>query len=276
MGRKMTRFLTKCAILLGGMYATGLALWNLGNTAVFVYKSITLPGVVVDVKERPFDGYLEMLQHGNMPWQGSTAYQPHVRYSISNYQMVDTTLPDWDSRNYVNDQPVEIILDPTRPGHRHINSARFLWLGDLLLLAFGVGVLLLARYIIWGRRRKRHPHTAPHPTATPTREAPATRHRDEPAPPKAPAATTRRTPRKQATPAEAPKEETFTLQAEDPPAPRKRSRKSSSSTGTGSRSKSAASADKPKRTGRSRKATTASSTDTATTPKRRRKKADTP
>ena len=241
----MTRILTKCAILLGGLYATGLALWHLGSTVVFVCQAERVPGIVVDVKERPFDGVVEMMQHGNMPWEGPTAYQPYVRYELYGRPVLDDTLPDLDNRNYTNGQAVEIILHPQQPHRRHLYSAKFLWVGDLLLLALGVLLLLLARRLL--RRRKKT--QASKPAAKP-KQAPVPAPEPAPAPP--PAAT-----------AAAP--ETLKLEAE--PAPRKRRRKAASSgTAKSAASKSSTGA---KTTTRSRK-----KTDSADKPKttRRRKK----
>lgn len=243
----MTRILTKCAILLGGLYATGLALWHLGSTVVFVCQAERVPGIVVDVKERPFDGVVEMMQHGNMPWEGPTAYQPYVRYELYGRPVLDDTLPDLDNRNYTNGQAVEIILHPQQPHRRHLYSAKFLWVGDLLLLALGVLLLLLARRLL--RRRKKT--QASKPAAKP-KQAPAPTPAPEPVPAPPPAAT-----------AAAP--ETLKLEAE--PAPRKRRRKAASSgTAKSAASKSSTGA---KTTTRSRK-----KTDSADKPKttRRRKK----
>lgn len=243
----MTRILTKCAILLGGLYATGLALWHLGSTVVFVCQAERVPGIVVDVKERPFDGVVEMMQHGNMPWEGPTAYQPYVRYELYGRPVLDDTLPDLDNRNYTNGQAVEIILHPQQPHRRHLYSAKFLWVGDLLLLALGVLLLLLARRLL--RRRKKT--QASKPAAKP-KQAPAPAPEPVPAPP--PAAT-----------AAAP--ETLKLEAE--PAPRKRRRKAASSgTAKSAASKSSTGA---KTTTRSRK-----KTDSADKPKTTRRRKKTP
>lgn len=253
----MTKFLIRCALLLGGLYAAGLALWHLGSTAVFVYESVTLPGVVIDVKERPFDGVVEKLQHGNMPWEGDTAYQPYVRYELFGHPVTDDSLPDLDSRNYTNGQEVEIILHPQQTHRRHLHSARFLWVGDLLLLASGVLLLLIFRLTL-RRKRKRAGRclTAPKVAAAPPKRTPA-----QPAPRAAEPA-----PHRIAEPAPAAPEPEFRLTAEPEPAPRKRTRKSPAK-------KAPADPDKPKRT-RSKKSTAASSAEPKPPAKRRRKKQD--
>lgn len=239
---KKRTILTKCAILLGGLYATGLSLWHLGNTVVFVCKADRVPGIVVDVKERPFDGVVEMLQHGNMPWEGAIAYQPYVRYELFGHPVMDDSLPDLDNRNYANGQAVDIILDPANPFRRHLYSAKFLWVGDLLLLAAGALLLMLARYLL--RRRRKQPTATAKQKSAP---APA-----KPLPAPAPA------------PQPAPAAEDFKLEAE-PPAPKKRRRKAP----TSGASKSSGSS---KTTSRSRKKT--DSADKPKTPRRRKKAQD--
>lgn len=233
----MTRHLTRWLILLAGLYAAGLALWHMASTAVFVHEAVYIPAVVVDSKERPFDGALEMLQHGNMPWEGETAYQPYVRYMLFGRTITDDSLPDLDNREYANGEAVEIILHPQATHRRHLNKFKFLWAGDLLLLALGAILLIIARYLL--RRRKKRIHHQPHREPAP---APAP-------PPAAPA------------------------KAEDkaPAAPRKRKRKASASTSSKSSSASKSSsstrakkssadaAAKPKTTSKRRKKTTAES-----------------
>lgn len=156
MSRK--RFIIMCMLLLGGLYAAGLGLWRLGNAAIFMHESVILPGVVVDVRERPFEDVLESLAHGNLPWQGAVAHQPHVRYEFAGLSRVDTTLPDLDNQDYDRGQTVEIRLHPQKPHLRHLNKFKFIWGEHLLLL--GAGLLLL---LVWrlNRRRRRRAAAAP-------------------------------------------------------------------------------------------------------------------
>lgn len=246
----MKPFLTKCAILLCGLYITGLALWHLGCTVVFEYRAQCIPGIVEDVIERPFEDVLEKLQHGNLPWDGDIAYTPFVRYELYGNSVLDDKLPDLDNHNYANGQAVEVILDPQHTYHRHLNKAKFLWGRDLLLLGLGALLLLVSRFL-WRRRRTQKapasqpaPRPASKPAAKPTAAKPA---------PQRPAPESRPEP-----PAAA---EDLVLTAE-PPAPRKRRKRSSSAkstTGAGnkktrSRKTDTASADKPKTTRRRKKA----------------------
>ena len=140
-------------ILLGGLYAAGMGLWQLGNSAIFVHEAVVIPGVVVDVRERPFEDITEMLAHGNLPWEGAVAHQPHVRYDFAGLSRVDQTLPDLDNHDYNRGEAVEIILHPQQPHQRHINKFKFVWGEHLIMLGLGLCLLLLWRLV---RPRRRH------------------------------------------------------------------------------------------------------------------------
>ena len=240
----MLRRIAKYLILLFGLYAIGQALWNLSCTAMYVHEAERIPGIVTDVRMRPFSGYVEMLSHGNLPWDGDTSYQPHVRYTYSGVPIVDTTLPDLDNRNYANGEEVEIILHPQKPHLRHLNRAKFLWGGDVLLLLAGGLCVGFFRLIRKRRRRQKPGHTPAKQENKPSHKQPT-----QQAAPPAPAPTE----------APAPKEE--------PAAPKKRRRKSGAA-------KASAATDKPEKKPRaprkSAKAAAENSPDTPA-PKRRRK-----
>lgn len=242
----MTRFFLRNACLFLGCWAVIYAVYQLGCTVAFEYRAECVPGKVVDVQERPFEDFIEMMQHGNLPWEGSTAYRPYVVYTLHGVQKFDSTLPDLDNRNYTNGQDVEIILDPEQTDNRHLNCAKFLWGGDLMLLALGCALLGIDHLARKRRRRKaRRPAPAPErPAAAASTPRPPRREPAAPAP--APAA-------------EAPAPD-LVLTAE-PPAPRKRRRKST----TGSAAKS---------TTRTRKATATTAADKPKTPRRRKKTQD--
>ena len=143
----------KWLLLLGGLYAAGTALWRLGEAAVFVHEAVVLPGVVVDVRERPFEDFWEAMQHGNWPWEGAVAHQPHVRYEFAGLPRVDSTLPDLDNRDYDRGQAVEVILHPQKPHERHLNKTKFIWGRHLIQLGLGLAMLLLWR-LMRPRRRQ--------------------------------------------------------------------------------------------------------------------------
>ena len=141
----MARKLFIAALLLAGLYAMGIGLWRLGNTAVFIFRAQKVPAVVVDATERPFESIFEMLEHGNMPWEGEIAYHPHLRYKLFGRTITDTTLPDLDNRDFSNGQQVELLVHPQSTHVRHINEAKFLWYGNLTMLGSGAFMLLLFR-----------------------------------------------------------------------------------------------------------------------------------
>ena len=156
----MPKKLTAWLILLGGLYTAGVALWHLGSTAIFVHEAVYIPGVVVDSTMRPFDGALEKLRHGNLPWDGDTAYRPHVRYTLFGLPRTDSTLPDLDNCEYADNAEVEIILHPQETTRRHINKFKFLWGGDLVLLGGGALVTAVAWRFIRRKRRRVAPRQA--------------------------------------------------------------------------------------------------------------------
>ncbi len=147
----MFRKLSTIALLAAGLYAAVSSLWQLGNTVVFVCKAQKVSALVVDATERPFESIFEMLEHGNMPWEGHTAYHPYLRYNLFGRPITDTTLPDLDNRDYANGQQVELLVHPQNTHMRHINEAKFLWVGDLTLL--GCGALML--WLGWRLLRRR-------------------------------------------------------------------------------------------------------------------------
>ncbi len=149
----MARKLFIAALLLTGLYASGMGLWRLGSTLVFVSKAQKVSAVVVDATERPFESIFEMVEHGNMPWEGGTAYHPHLQYKLFGRTITDTTLPDLDNRDFSNGQQVELLIHPQNTHIRHINEAKFLWLGNLEMLGSGLLMLLLFRCLQRCRRK---------------------------------------------------------------------------------------------------------------------------
>lgn len=146
------RTLTRYLLLLGGLYAAGLGLWHLAESAIFVHEAVVTPAVVTDVRERPFEDYFEALQHGNLPWEGSVAHRPHVHYEVAGRRVVDDSLPDWDNHDYNRGESVEIIIHPQHQENRHLNKFKFIWGKHLAMLGLGALALLLFRIT---RRRRR-------------------------------------------------------------------------------------------------------------------------
>lgn len=172
----MMRILTTMVFIFGGACAICSSLWHMGNTALFVYHAQKVPALVVDVSERPFESTLEMLENGNMPWGGNTAYHPHLLYHLFGRPITDTSIPDLDNRDFSVGQQVTLLLHPQRPHLRHIDDPKFLWIGDLLLLVCGVIMALVACCMLRRGSKRRAPAQshAPDPVdKSPGNEAPA-------------------------------------------------------------------------------------------------------
>ncbi len=156
----MYRAFTAVAMLLIGLYCAGNALWQLGCTAWFVMEAQRVPATVVDETKCPFDGIFEQLRHGNMPWDGDTAFRPHLRYTLYDRPIVDTTWPDLDNRSFVDGQQVTLLIHPQNPHQRHIDRPKFLWTGSCVLFLVG-GFSLLTGWFLF-KRRKKTAETSPH------------------------------------------------------------------------------------------------------------------
>lgn len=225
--------LIKCALLLGGLYAAGVGLWRLGQSAVFVHEAVVIPGVVVDVRERPFEGFIEMMQHGNLPWECAVAHQPHVRYSREGVSIVDTTLPDLDSRDYNRGDEVEIILHPQKPHMRHLHAAKFIWVAHLFTLALGVLLLVvfwLTRKLRFVSRRRSPRRRREAPVAVVRVPLPGGTEVEAEIPPPTPPKKRRRSSKPKDPSAPAKPRKSSSKSPKDPDAPKKRRRKSSAQT----------------------------------------------
>lgn len=227
-------------MLAGGLYCAALALWNLGQTAIFAHKAITLPGTVVDVRQSHFDTQLQPLRYGNLSWAGDVSYQPIVAFDMpGGIRIRRRNMPDLDNEDYQLGQPVEVITLPHDPNQSHIHKWKFLWGGDCLLLSVGLLLGLPAWLIL-----RYCPYT---PKARPQTARAAAKPASKQA--SAPAAQPAKT-----TPTTAPqgnREEPFQLSSTPPEHPKRRSSRQKKATGTSQK--------------RSRKKTTATSNETAPT-----------
>jgi len=240
---RIKRFLLRVGLLLLGVYCCGYALWNMGKTAIFLHESTVVTARVVDMVQFPFDSYAQAMAHGNLPWDGETAYQVTLDFTlpkdpvpipISNMQM-----PDLDNRDYNIGQEVEILVSPTDPERAHLYRLKFLWGADCMLLLLGL-VMGGTGYLLLRRRKRKSPAAARHsepkhskarrtrgseprptPTPIPLAEIPA------PAAPPARAKQPRRAPKKAAgeKAAKPAAEEAFRLVSDPLPPPKKRRRK---------------------------------------------------
>lgn len=175
----MARIFILCFLLLGGLYTGCTGLLELGRSVVFVYNAQTVPGVVIDQRERPFEDWGEMLAHGNMPWESSTAHQPIVGFSLLGRPCTADNLTDLDSRNHANGEQVELLIRsvPNTPPSIHINEFRFIWAGGLLRLAGGLLLILLYRGVRRSKllmkvSRSRHEGDSTPQTTSPPKERP--------------------------------------------------------------------------------------------------------
>ena len=155
-------------LLLGGIFLAGDALLGLGRTAFFVHKAEVVSGVVTDARERPFEGWGEMLAHGNFPWEGDTAHRPIVRFSIDGHAAVADRLPDLDTHAYPDGEQVELLYHRPTATTR-INRFHLLWGGDLIQLAGGCILTLLMRKLL--RRKKHHRKDSSSSDASPRKPA---------------------------------------------------------------------------------------------------------
>ncbi len=208
----LKQFLRRNALLLAalllGAYGIGTALWELGKTAIYAHKAVVLPGVVTDVRQRPFETQTEAWEHGNLCAADATAYQPFVTFTLPAGITINKAMPDLDCDDYTLHQAVEIITHPHDPNQAHIYKAKFLC-GWPLMKLVGGSVLFLPTVLILSKRRKRNraPQKA-HPASAasqPSKKAPR-RVREE--------------------------DDDFSLESPEPaPAKKRRSRKQSSATG---------------------------------------------
>ena len=187
------------AMLIGGLYCTGLALWNLGCTALYHHKAVILPATVCDVRQRPFESWSEALRYGNLPWDGDIAYKPILAVTMPNgIRIRALTLPDLDNQDYRMGEQVELITHPYDPNQAHVHKWKFLWGADTMLLGLGALLAVPSWFILFPRRKRK----------------------GAPAPKRAPREQQRPARQQQRRPQPAQHEEPFTL-ANDTPEPRK-------------------------------------------------------
>ncbi len=191
------RSLSIVAILFTGLYCVSYALYLLALSAWFVIHAQVLPATVVDESKRPFESIFEQLRHGNMPWDGDTAFHPHLRYTLYGRPIVDTTLPDLDNRSFPNGSRVSLLIHPQKPHQRHIYKAKFLWVAPSVLLLTG-SLLLLSAYLLLKKRRPAPtpPPQAPPPLPEPQKQPPPTPKPTPASPKKRKPKTTKKSPRR--------------------------------------------------------------------------------
>ncbi len=150
--RRLRNYLLAFCLLGSGLWLSGTALCQLVRRAVFVHEAVVVTGTVIDVRQKPFEGWAETLGVGNLSWPGDVSYQPIVRFTLPGG--IDAIRLDLEPDNvdYRTGQEVSIISPPSQPGKAHINRWKFLW--GAACLRFGVGALLaLIGYALLRRLR---------------------------------------------------------------------------------------------------------------------------
>lgn len=140
--------------LLAGYLLAAWALYQLAFTAMFVHECVVLPGVVTDVRQKPYEDSLQALIHGSGSCAGDVSYQPVVRFSLPSGLVINRLMSDAGDKDYTIGQPIEIITPELDPSGARINEWKYIWGTETLEL--GVGVLLvLLGYALRGTLRCR-------------------------------------------------------------------------------------------------------------------------
>lgn len=160
----LRRYTLPIATLLLGGYCVASALWELGNTALYVHRAIVLPGTVTDVRQRPFESYTEAWAYGNICSAESTAYQPYITFTLPAGITINKAMPDLDCDDYALNQTVDIITHPHDPNQVHVYKAKFLCGWSLMKL--GVGALLILPFIILRSKRRKRKQSGAKPSAS--------------------------------------------------------------------------------------------------------------
>ena len=141
--------------LLAGYLLAAWALYQLAFTAMFVHECVKVPGVVTDVRQKPYEDSLQALVHGSGSCAGDVSYQPVVRFSLPSGLVINRLMSDAGDKDYTIGQPIGIITPELDPSGARINEWKYIWGTETLEL--GVGVLLvLVGYALRGTlfRRK--------------------------------------------------------------------------------------------------------------------------
>lgn len=143
--------------LLAGFMLTAWALYHLAFTSMFVHECVVLPGVVTDVRQKPYEDSLQALVHGSGSCAGDVSYQPLVRFTLPSGLVINRLMSDAGDKDYTIGQPIEIITPELDPSGARINAWKYLWGTETLEL--GVGVLLvLVGYALRGTLFRRRPN----------------------------------------------------------------------------------------------------------------------
>lgn len=188
--------------LLAGYLLSAWALYQLAFTAMFVHECVEVPGVVTDVRQKPYEDFLEALVHGSGSAAGDMSYQPLVRFSLPSGMVINRLMTDAGNQDYTIGQTINILTPELDPSGARINEWKYIW--GTQTLDLGVGVLMvLAGYLLRGTLIRK--------ISSPKEEKPKPRRKNTAEGQKKPTTSSRR--RKN------------TAATSDSPAPKRRSRK---------------------------------------------------
>ena len=174
--------------LLTGFLLAAYALYHLAFMAMFVHESVVLPGVVTDVRQKPYEDSLQALVHGCGSAAGDVSYQPLVNFTLPSGLVINRLMSDAGNEDYTIGQSIEIITPELDPSGARINELKYLWGTETLELGGGV-LLVLIGYALRGTllrrpqsastekkqqpRRKNTPGSQKKPTSPRRRKSPA-------------------------------------------------------------------------------------------------------
>lgn len=181
----------------------------------YVRHTTAVPGVVVDVRQHPFESMAAALRGGD--YRAETAYQPIVRFTLPCGMVMTRLMPDDDAQDYQVGETVFVRTYAADPTGARLNRAKFLW-GEGTVLTLGGIVLMLLGRLLYGRPFFRRAARKP----APLQAAPA-RREERPAP----------APREQRAPRKREQQGQLDLGLEAEPAPAKPKRKRKSATADG-------------------------------------------
>lgn len=203
--------------LLAGLLMLARGGHGLYEGITYVRHTTAVPGVVVDVRQHPFESMAAALRGGD--YHAETAYQPIVRFTLPCGVSVTRLLPDDDAQDYREGETVFVRTYAADPTGARLNKAKFLWGEGTALALGGIALILLGR-LLYGQaffrrtaRKPAKPHAAP------------ARREERPAP--APAPQEQRPPRKRGQQGQL----NLGLDTEPAPAKPKRKRKSPAADG---------------------------------------------
>lgn len=209
------------AWLAAGLWLAATALYQMGQTAVFVCKAQVVQAVVTDVRQKPFASTAQALAGGNLSWADDTSYLPTVRFTLPNGVPITRELQQADNRDYAAGEELSLLTYANDPTAACPYRFKFLWGGDALRLLSGLFCLLLWR-LLRGRgrgmrRAAAKPRSESRPQSAPRERAAA----------KEPAKPLKKEAPQQEAPAKQPRrKKSAAAKGEDSPKPRKsRSRK---------------------------------------------------